>query len=59
MLPEERLATIKDHVGHLTHSLARLKTLTDEMEADLGLTLPDCTPWPRPDALSGSPDVSA
>jgi hypothetical protein len=51
---EIRLCIIKEHLGHLAHSLARLKILTDEMEADLGLTLPDCTHWPRPDALSGA-----
>ena len=56
---EIRLCIIKEHLGHLTHSLDRLKTLADELEASLGLSLPDCTPWPRPDALSGPPDVSA
>jgi hypothetical protein len=56
---EIRLCIIKEHLGHLTHSLDRLKTLADELEASLGLSLPDCIPWPRPDALSGPPDVSA
>ncbi|MBD2750755.1 hypothetical protein IC232_29370 [Microvirga sp. BT688] len=56
---EIRLAIIKEHLGHVTHSLERLKTLTDELEASLGISLPDCTPWARPDALSRPPDVSA
>jgi hypothetical protein len=41
------------------HSLNRLKTLTGELEASLGISLGDCSPWPRRDALSGSPDASA
>jgi hypothetical protein len=53
------LAIIKEHLGHVTHSLNRLKTLTDELEASLGISLPDCTPWPRLDALSSPPDASA
>lgn len=56
---EIRLAIIKEHLEHVTHSLERLKTLTDELEAGLGLSLPDCTPWPRRDALSSPPDASA
>ena len=56
---EIRLAIIKEHLGHLTHSLDRLKTLTDELEASFGISLGDCTPWPHRDALSGPPDASA
>jgi hypothetical protein len=58
---EEReimLAIIREHLGHITHSLNRLKTLTNELEGSLGIPLPDDFVWPRPDALSGSPDVS-
>ena len=56
---ETRLAIIKEHLGHITHSLNRLKTLTNELEDSLGISLPDDFVWPRPDALSGSPDVTA
>lgn len=56
---EIRLAIIKEHLGHLTHSLARLKTLTGELESSLGISLPDDIAWPIPDALSSPPDASA
>lgn len=56
---EVRLCIIKEHLGHLTHSLDRLKTLTGELEASLGISIPDFEPWTRTDALSGSPDLSA
>jgi hypothetical protein len=56
---EIRLAIIKEHLGHLTHSLARLKTLTNELESSLGISLGDEFVWPRSDALSGPPDISA
>jgi hypothetical protein len=56
---EIRLAIIKEHIGHITHSLNRLKTLTNELEDSLGISLPDDFVWSRPDALSGPPDVSA
>jgi hypothetical protein len=56
---EIRLAIIKEHLGHVTHSLERLKTLTDELEASLGISLGDCSPWPRRDALTGPSDASA
>ncbi|UVF22279.1 hypothetical protein HPT29_026735 (plasmid) [Microvirga terrae] len=56
---EIRLCIIKEHLGHVTHSLNRLKTLADELEESLGISIPDFTPWPRPDALSGPPDASA
>lgn len=38
---ETRLAIIKEHLGHITHSLNRLKTLTNELETSLGISLPD------------------
>jgi hypothetical protein len=56
---EIRLCIIKEHLGHITHSLSRLKTLTDELETSLGISLPDDFVWPRPDALSSPPDASA
>ncbi len=56
---EIRLAIIKEHLGHITHSMGRLKTLTNELEASLGISSPDEFVWPRPDALSGPPDASA
>jgi hypothetical protein len=55
---EIRLAIIKEHLGHVTHSLNRLKTMTEELESSLGISLPDNVVWSRPDALSG-PDASA
>jgi len=51
---EEReimMAIIREHLGHITHSVGRIQAL--------GISLPDCTPWPRRDALSGPPDASA
>jgi hypothetical protein len=51
---EEReimMAIIREHLGHITHSVGRIQAL--------GISLPDCTPWPRRDALSVPPDASA
>jgi len=59
---EEReimLAIIKEHLGHITHSMSRIQFLAKELAESLGISLPDCTPWPRQDTLSRSPDVSA
>ncbi|WP_262299718.1 hypothetical protein [Microvirga sesbaniae] len=56
---EIRLVIIKEHLGHVTHSLKRLKTLMEELETSLGLSLPDDFVWPRPDALNPNPDRSA
>jgi hypothetical protein len=56
---EIRLAIIKEHLGHITHSLGRLKTLTNELESSLGISLGDEFVWPSPDALSNPPDVSS
>ena len=55
---EEReimLAIIKEHLGHLTHSVSRIQALAGELEASLGISLPEFTPHPLPDL----PDVSA
>lgn len=52
---EIRLAIIKEHLGHITHSLGRLQTLTDELSASLGIAVPDEFVWPRPDALNPNP----
>ena len=59
---EEReimLAIIREHLGHITHSVNRIQSLAQELEESLGISLPDCTPWPRPDALSTPSDASA
>ncbi|PVE20578.1 hypothetical protein DC522_31475 [Microvirga sp. KLBC 81] len=52
---EEKLAIIREHLGHITHSMSRIQTLAGELEASLGISLPDFTPYPLPDR----PDVSA
>ncbi len=63
---EETLAIIHEHLGHLTHSMVdltqslgfmtrrvnRLKTLTKEMEASVGVSIPDFDPLPLPDHLA-------
>ncbi len=46
------LLVIKEHLGHFTYSLARLYTLTRDLEANLGICLPDYMPWERPDPLN-------
>jgi hypothetical protein len=49
---EERgimLAIIKEHLGHLTHSVSRIQALASELEASLGISLPELTPHPLPD----------
>jgi len=56
---EIRLAIIKEHLSHITHSLARLKTLTGELESSLGISLGDEFAWPHPDALNPQPDLPA
>ena len=59
---EEReimMAIIREHLGHITHSVGRIQALAGELETNLGISLPDCTPWPRRDALSVPPDASA
>lgn len=56
---EIMMAIIREHLGHITHSVGRIQALAGELEANLGISLPDCTPWPRRDALSGPPDASA
>jgi len=52
---EVLLLVIKEHLGHFTHSLARLRTLTRELETNLGISLPDYMPWQRPDPLNPNP----
>jgi hypothetical protein len=49
------LAIIREHLGHITHSMGRIQTLASELEASLGISLPEFTPHPPPDL----PDVSA
>ena len=43
------LAIIKEHLGHITHSVSRIQTLASELEASLGISLPEYTPYPLPD----------
>ncbi len=52
---EIRLCVIKEHLGHITHSLLRLSTLVGELEVSCGISVGDCTPWPLPDALNPDP----
>jgi hypothetical protein len=52
---EEKLAIVKEHLGRITHSMSRIQTLASELEASLGISLPEFTPHPLPDL----PDVSA
>lgn len=52
---EEKLAIIREHLGHITHSMGRIQALASELEASLGISLPEFTPHPLPDR----PDVSA
>ncbi len=57
---EEReivLAIIKEHLGHITHSMGRIQSLAKELEESLGISLPEFTPHPRPEM--SRPDVSA
>jgi hypothetical protein len=59
---EEReimLAVIKEHLGHLTHSVSRIQSLAKEREESLGISLPEITPHPLPDLPWDQPDVSA
>lgn len=59
---EEReivLAIIKEHLGHITHSMGRIQSLSKELEESLGISLPEFTPHPLPDLPQGRPDVSA
>jgi hypothetical protein len=43
------LCIIREHLGHLTNSVDRIKTLAGELEQSLGITLPEWTPPPLPD----------
>jgi hypothetical protein len=52
---EIRIAVIREHLGHITHSLKRLNTLVGELEASCGIPPLDFTPWPHPDALKFDP----
>ena len=54
---EEKLAIIREHLGHITHSMGRIQSLAKELEESLGISLPEFTPHPRPDLTW--PDVSA
>ncbi len=67
------LAIIHEHLGHLTHELAgatpslahialsvnRIKTLAKELEASLGISIPDFTPHQLPRRPITPPDRSA
>jgi hypothetical protein len=56
---ESTLAVIREHLGHIAYSMGRIQTLAGELEASLGITLPEFTPHPLPDLPRGRPDVSA
>jgi hypothetical protein len=59
---EEReimLLIIKEHLGHLTHSVSRIQSLAKELEGSLGISLPEFTPPPLSDLPRGRPDASA
>jgi hypothetical protein len=59
---EEReimLLIIKEHLGHLTHSVSRIQSLAKELEESLGISLPEFTPYPLRDRPRGRPDASA
>jgi chromosome segregation ATPase len=70
---EITLAIIHEHLGHLTHEMAdathslahiamsvnRIQTLTRELEASLGISIPDFTPHQLPRRPSSPPDQSA
>jgi hypothetical protein len=59
---EEReimLLIIKEHLGHLTHSVSRIQALAKELEESLGISLPEYTPHPLPDLPQSRPDASA
>jgi hypothetical protein len=53
------LAIIKEHLGHLTHSVGRIQSLAKELEESLGISLPEFTPHPLPDLPRDRPDISA
>ncbi|WP_404286470.1 hypothetical protein ACD578_15915 [Microvirga sp. RSM25] len=46
---EIMLCIIKEHLGHLTHSVDRIKALAVELEISLGIAMPEFEPLPRPD----------
>jgi|UPI0004B47C61 hypothetical protein len=54
---EIMLLIIKEHLGHLTHSVSRIQALAKELEESLGISLPEFMPHPLPDLPR--PDVSA
>ncbi|WP_150117719.1 hypothetical protein [Microvirga vignae] len=56
---EIRPCIIKEHRGHITHSLDRLKTLANELESSLGISLGDEFVWSRRDTLNPRPDMPA
>jgi len=59
---EEReimLLIIKEHLGHLTHSVCRIQAMAKELEESLGISLPEFMPHPLPDLPRDQPDVSA
>jgi hypothetical protein len=42
------MADITHAIGHITHSLDRLKTLAKELEGSLGISIPEFKPHPLP-----------
>jgi hypothetical protein len=53
------LAIIKEHPGHLTHSVSRIQSLAKKREESLGISVPELTPHPLLDLPWDQPDVSA
>ena len=56
---EIMLAIIKEHPGHLTHSVSRIQSLAKKREESLGISVPELTPHPLLDLPWDQPDVSA
>jgi hypothetical protein len=56
---ETQLAIIREHLGRIAHSMDRIQTLAGELEASLGISLPEELVRSRLGALSGPPDASA
>jgi hypothetical protein len=46
---EIMLAIIKEHLGHITHSMGRIQYLTKELEESLGISLPEYMPHSLPE----------
>jgi hypothetical protein len=54
---EVLLAIIAEHLGHVEYSVNRIRTLTKELEVNLGISLPPIPIVPRPDFPDGRPNL--